>query len=1109
MNPVLNTRSTHRPHRWLGRVLLLVLGLSPLLALSQSAALPPPVTKDIIQQQVEEVQSRTDLGEQASAALLEQLQGASAKLEDESSHLARAAEFQALIESEAQEVERFQKMLREAESAPNQPEQIVPEGAKAVEIESRIALIRAEREGLSERRSELLRQVGGMQVRREAIRQRLATVRDQIEASRGKLLVDGESLEQRVAATADRARNQALEAELLSLEQELSSESARANIGSAERNWLNHALAEADLKLKALGVALESAMERRAQQEVRTANSLQAQLQQEDPAMKTFAEENRSLAEQLRHIADLNDRARQDGMEMQGQLEYIEQDSRLMERRLDVAGRKEVLGRVLINRLNSLPDVRALKRGIKSRNQVIAENSLAHINVDEELREISERRQYLENLVPGWNTLDEKTREIVKDLVDQRQQLLENNLKALGVLLRSLVDANVTARKLIDATDSFHQLLAGNLLWVRNFSFMDFGLFTEQVAVLLSPGNWAGLPRQLLDGFHNADWSLVLLFALGIAFLVRQLLKKPYRELLGRPTPLTAETLWNILLGLGMSLLLVLPWPLTLLLAGYFLQSAEPPTSFAAALAPALMVASSALYVLLLIRMLAGKRGVGRRLLKWDSRELDASRRELNWAGPLLVLAIMLDIFSFRLDLVASGGPLGVLATTVLALILIVLSIRLLRQECFSGDRLVRFWLIFVAFLAAIVLMLQLLGLLFAADIYLTAVYLTVVSVLGIKLVGDVLERWLLILRARLARKNREKQVKQQETQDVEADKETRVDVVTLSEAHRKLLFLARLVTLAVALWVIWSPALPALNLLDSVTLWQVTDSSLPEGELRAVTLFDLTLSLFILVMTVLITKHLPSLVQVFMLEWFRISAGARYATGILMQYVVIAVGASLFLGVVGWEWGKVQWLVAALGVGIGFGLQEIVANFISGIIILFERPIRVGDIITVGSAEGTVKEINPRATVIETFDLKEHLIPNKELITGQVINWSLSSNAIRVIIPVGIAYGSDVRKALALLLEAAREVELVQTEPEPRATFEDFGDNALILWLRCYVAEDRIGAWTELRTRINDKFNEAGIVISFPQRDVHLDMAEPLRIEIRSDGPDAAPGQN
>jgi potassium efflux system protein len=336
-----------------------------------------------------------------------------------------------------------------------------------------------------------------------------------------------------------------------------------------------------------------------------------------------------------------------------------------------------------------------------------------------------------------------------------------------------------------------------------------------------------------------------------------------------------------------------------------------------------------------------------------------------------------------------------------------------------------------------------------------------------------------------------------QEEAESADEQERQVDMLSLSEAHAKLLGMVRVVATIAALWMIWSPSLPALNLLESITLWTVADSANP-GILRDVTLFDLLYSAFILAVTVLVTRNLPSLSEVFMREWFNMSAGARYASGMLLQYLVIAIGVSMFLATIGWEWGKVQWLVAALGVGIGFGLQEIVANFISGIIILFERPVRVGDIISAGGAEGVVKQINPRATIIETFDRKEHLIPNKELITGQVINWTLSDGAVRVIIPVGIAYGSDVRRAMALLLEAAGEVDNVLPDPAPRASFEDFGDNALVLWLRCFVAEDRMGTWTALRTVINDKFVEAGITISFPQRDVHLDTLEPLQVEVR-----------
>ncbi len=389
----------------------------------------------------------------------------------------------------------------------------------------------------------------------------------------------------------------------------------------------------------------------------------------------------------------------------------------------------------------------------------------------------------------------------------------------------------------------------------------------------------------------------------------------------------------------------------------------------------------------------------------------------------------------------------------------------------------------------------QLMGLLFAADVYLMALARSIVAMGFIKLIADVLERWLLILRARLERLAREGNQADDSESGPGQDEDTLVDVMSLSEAHTKLLTLARFLAAAAALFVIWAPSLPALTLLDSITLWEVSNSA---GTLREISLFDLALSAVILVVTGLVAKNLPSISEVFMREWFNMSAGARYASSILLQYLVIAIGGSIFLSTIGWEWSKVQWLVAALGVGIGFGLQEIVANFISGIIILFERPVRVGDIISAGGAEGTVKKINPRATIIETFERKEHLIPNKELITGQVINWTLSDGAVRVIIPVGIAYGSDARRAMALLLEAAAEVDNVLQEPAPRASFEDFGDNALVLWLRCYVSEDRIGTWTELRTVINEKFAEAGISISFPQRDVHLDTLEPLQVEVR-----------
>ncbi len=217
-----------------------------------------------------------------------------------------------------------------------------------------------------------------------------------------------------------------------------------------------------------------------------------------------------------------------------------------------------------------------------------------------------------------------------------------------------------------------------------------------------------------------------------------------------------------------------------------------------------------------------------------------------------------------------------------------------------------------------------------------------------------------------------------------------------------------------------------------------------------------------------------------------------------------VAMGALLALNTLGAQWSQLQWLVAALGVGIGFGLQEIVANFISGLIILFERPVRVGDMVTVGDTDGVVTRIRIRATTIRNLDRKELLVPNKEFITGRLLNWSLSDQITRVMVTVGVAYGTDIDKAHALMREAAEEHEHVLADPKPILTFEGFGDNSLTLILRAFIddIDYRITTISDLHKAINRKFKQAGIVIAFPQRDLHLDTREPLRVAIEEARP-------
>jgi len=233
----------------------------------------------------------------------------------------------------------------------------------------------------------------------------------------------------------------------------------------------------------------------------------------------------------------------------------------------------------------------------------------------------------------------------------------------------------------------------------------------------------------------------------------------------------------------------------------------------------------------------------------------------------------------------------------------------------------------------------------------------------------------------------------------------------------------------------------------------------------------------------------LPGLVDILILNHLPIDASTRNAAAAVSSYVVIVIGLVWSARLVGVHWTQVQWLVTALTFGLAFGLQEIFANFVSGIIILFERPVRVGDVVTVDGVTGVVTKTRARATMIRDFDLKELIVPNKEFITGRVLNWTLSDEVTRLVLPVGIAYGSDVEQAIRLLLDIVQKHSLVLSEPAPTVHFEAFGDSALNLVVRAYVGKlgDRLAAASELLTSFYRTLAEHQIEIPFPQRDLHI----------------------
>ena len=240
---------------------------------------------------------------------------------------------------------------------------------------------------------------------------------------------------------------------------------------------------------------------------------------------------------------------------------------------------------------------------------------------------------------------------------------------------------------------------------------------------------------------------------------------------------------------------------------------------------------------------------------------------------------------------------------------------------------------------------------------------------------------------------------------------------------------------------------------------------------------------------TLLISHILPKVLLDEVVTGHKMQRGVQNSIGKLIRYCIVCVGFVFAFMALGFDFTKLTIIMGALGVGIGFGLQGIVNNFVSGLILLFERPLREGDTIEIDDKRARIKKIGLRATVVETFDQADVIIPNADLINNQVINWTLVNRQARLSVPIGVAYGSDVSLVVETLLACAKRHETVAKAPAPQVLFINFGESSLDFELRVWIpdADTRLRVKSDLYHDIERAFRAANIGIPFPQMDLHF----------------------
>lgn len=266
-----------------------------------------------------------------------------------------------------------------------------------------------------------------------------------------------------------------------------------------------------------------------------------------------------------------------------------------------------------------------------------------------------------------------------------------------------------------------------------------------------------------------------------------------------------------------------------------------------------------------------------------------------------------------------------------------------------------------------------------------------------------------------------------------------------------------------------------------SITLFQIG-----ENEITLLSLISIAITL---VIAYLVSRYLRKFLRkkVFHSEMF--DKGAQHSILTIIHYLIMLIGVYAALNIVGIQLTALLAAAGVLGIALGFGLKTIISNFVSGLIIIGERNMQVGDRITVEDQWGEVTEITMRSTTVTTNDNVEVVVPNEDFITKKVINWTRQDSRVRIHVPIGVAYGSDVEEVRKILKEIAEDHESVLDNPDPRVFFKAFGDSSLNFDLACWIPDPgkKLPIKSDLNYEIERRFREENIEIPFPQRDIHM----------------------
>ncbi len=1093
----------------------------------------PTVTRERVQELMQAVASAQGLEEPLKAELQKRYQAALEWLSTADDASKKTAQY----EQEMAQVNESTERAR-ADLATTTPD-VLPPVVSTQSLSELEALLAQTQSQLEDAKSNLAHREDELKRRGE----RKSELAKLVEETKGRLeeaeksLAAPASSEEASEATAARrvemeARRLALQSQQLLYQTEAKRLDTLADLFPLQRDL---ALREVNLREKQSVQLQQLVAQVRKQESERQAIEARRQAELADPALAEWAQANTSLADKRQDISDRITKVSQETSDNEKLLANLNSSFQRARDKVTRAGHSSTVGLMLRKQREELPNVRRCLQRLAFVEREMPLINLDRLELEDQRASLSDLESLVQEVTRRLNDQPgamhgEHLQQTVRELLSTKRSLLDKLINELDTYLVELSELEVSNRRLIDRTNEFREFTDEHVLWIRSaepFHLRVLPATANGMLALLKPGEWARLIKNSGVDTLREPWMAATVLAVVVLLTAfHAQMRRRIRDLCGarlnsvgwRFSPSIRALLWTAVA--------TATWPLLVWYFGWRMTTAVETSNLGLALGPSMQYAAMLSWLSDFLRSLCRRQGVAEIFFSWSAPSLALARRSLwwlTWLGlPLASLVRICQVYENG----AWGDSLGRVAFVLVMLLLAGFAHAILRRsqnifrEALAKDP--KGWLNqmrSIAHTAGILLPLALAGLALVGYYY-SALQLavrfqaTLGLALSVLLVHAVTSRWFVVKRRRLALQQiRDRQQTGENNENAAAGTAGNSPATdngpNWSEVHERLRLLLRqavTVSMFAGVWFIWSDVLPALKILDRVELWvqtvEVTET-IEDGSGERVrktfpqdvptTLRHGLIAVICLIATFLLGRNLPALLEITVLNQLPLDRGGRHAISVLVYYTVALTGVIIACHTLHINWSSVQWLAAGITVGLGFGLQEIFANFVSGIILLFERPIRVGDIITLDDVSGTVTSIRMRATTVTDWDRKELIVPNKALITGRLLNWTLSDTLNRITIRVGLAYATDPLFARRILTETVLSHPNILADPEPTVTFESFGESSLDFVIRAFLASLDVRTETihELHVALYARLKAAGIELAYPHREItvrHID---------------------